>query len=128
MGVGVIARDAEGFLLASMCATLPFITDPIVIEARAIWKTVIFYGDLRLQWVNIEGDALEILQALRKEESCWSLYRQLIMDTQSRFNNFRSWYVWHIRREANEAVHCLAKVDFHQYLDQAWKEDNRNFI
>jgi hypothetical protein len=45
MGVGVTARDAEGFVLASMCATLSFITDPIV-EAGAIWKAVIFCGGL----------------------------------------------------------------------------------
>lgn len=38
MGVGVIARDERGLVVAFMCTTIPFITDPSIAEAVAAWK------------------------------------------------------------------------------------------
>jgi hypothetical protein len=38
MGMGVIARDAEGFVMASICITVPFITNLTVTEAVTLWK------------------------------------------------------------------------------------------
>jgi len=41
-------------------------------------KIVEFSRDLGLQNVMIEGDALKIVNVLRKERYCWSRYGQLI--------------------------------------------------
>jgi hypothetical protein len=67
MGVRVITRDVEGFVLAAMCITVPFSIDPIVAEAVAAWKAVKFCRDVGLQQVFIEGDALKIIHALGQE-------------------------------------------------------------
>lgn len=67
MGVGVVVRDASGAILASMVTTIPFIRDPTVAEAMAAWKAVVFCSELGFQRVIFEGDALEIVNALRQE-------------------------------------------------------------
>ena len=64
-----------------------------------------------------EGDALEIVNTLRKEESCWSRYRQLIKDSRAILNSLQSWVVGHVGREANEVAHRLMKFALGQSLD-----------
>lgn len=66
MRVGVIARDEQGFVVASKCTIVTFITDPTIVEVVAIWKTAEFCRDLQSTWVIMEGDALKIVQALRQ--------------------------------------------------------------
>lgn len=46
--VGVIVKDHEGKVLATMCSSKPYITDLIVVHAYAIWKAVEFSKDLGL--------------------------------------------------------------------------------
>lgn len=67
MGVEVIFRDHEGNVLANMCSSKPYIFDPIVVEAYAAWKVVEFSIDLGILNIILEGDVLEIVNALRIE-------------------------------------------------------------
>jgi ribonuclease HI len=120
MGVGVIARDSTGQVLASMCTTMPFITDPTVAEAVAAWRAVQFCIEHDFQDIFLEGDALEIVQALHQDTPNRSRYGQLIEDTRDCLNSRHSWVVSHIRRGANEAAHRLAQAALHQSLDQSW--------
>ena len=56
--------DALGAIVASLATTVPFITDPTVVEAVAAWKAIVCI-DLGFQRVIFEIDALEIVNALR---------------------------------------------------------------
>lgn len=76
----MIVRDELGLVLASMGTTIPFITDPTVAKAMAAWKAVAFGSDLGFQRVNLEGNALEIVNVLQHASSFWSRYGQLIED------------------------------------------------
>jgi hypothetical protein len=58
----------------------------------------------------LEGDALEVVTALRQEGPSWSKFGQLIADARSRLNSFQSWEPCHVRRAANEVAHRLAKA------------------
>lgn len=64
MGVGVIAHDASGAVLATMCTTVPFITDPAIAEVMGVWKAAVLCCELRIQRAIFEGDSLEVVQAL----------------------------------------------------------------
>ena len=69
MRVGVIVQDVEGFVLASMCTTVSYITDLTLVEDVAIWKAVFFsFNNLGLQRVFLEGEALEIVNTLHQDE------------------------------------------------------------
>jgi hypothetical protein len=89
--------------------TIPFITDPTVAKVVVAWKGVAFCRTLGFQRVIFEGDALEIVNALRQDSPCWSHYGQMIEDTKVLLYSFPSWSIRHTEREANEAVHCCAK-------------------
>lgn len=74
MGAGVIVRDHEGKLLASMCSSKPYIIDLMVTKALADGKQSNFVEI----WIIIEGDTPEVVQALKNEERCQSWYGQII--------------------------------------------------
>jgi ribonuclease HI len=128
MGMGIIARDHEGYVLASMCSIKQFIVDPAVAEAYAALKAVEFCCDLGLWNILLEGDALEIVNALLLDDPSWSRYGHLIDDTKLLLQRFCSWEVQHVKRGANMAAHSLAKGALRQSLEQIWLEDSPVFI
>lgn len=86
MGVGVVVRDEGGAVLAIKCTTVSSIGDPTIAEAVAAWKAVELCCELGAQRVILEGDALEVVQALRHEDPSWSRYSQLITDARIKLN------------------------------------------
>jgi hypothetical protein len=66
MGVGILVRNDEGAVLAAVCATVPSITDPPVAEAVALWRAVSLGREMNLPSIHLEGDSLEIIQAVKQ--------------------------------------------------------------
>ena len=81
MGVGFIVRDHEGKVIATMCSSMKFIINPTMVEDYVAWKVVVFCRDLGLKNVILEGDTLNIVHVLHKEEHSWSRYGNLLADT-----------------------------------------------
>lgn len=112
MGVGIVARDNEDNVSTSKCASKPYITDPAVAETSVAWLTVEFSQQLGYTNVILEGDSLEVIQALRSEESSWNQYGvcgHLMEDAKNLLHSCQVWRVNHVKREANEIAHRLAK-------------------
>jgi hypothetical protein len=65
MGVGVIIRDRQGCVLATMISLRPYITDPIVAKTVATLAVVVFAKDLGLQKIQMKGEALQVVKALQ---------------------------------------------------------------
>jgi hypothetical protein len=110
MGVGMVLRDDTGCVLAALSSFIPSVSDPTVAKALALWKTVAVCIDLGVQRLHLEGDALEVVQALQHQGSCWSRYGHLIDDSRIRLDSIQEWRVSHAQREANEVTHNLAKA------------------
>lgn len=70
MGVCMIVRDATASVLATMCTSISFIIDLTIAEALALRKTVSSWHDLGFQRLHLDGDALEIVQALHHLDAC----------------------------------------------------------
>jgi hypothetical protein len=68
MGVGIIARDSNGRVVAAMCSFLPYIKDPSVAEAIGAKRAVEFGKERGFSSIELEGDALEIVLALSSLE------------------------------------------------------------
>jgi transcription initiation factor TFIIIB Brf1 subunit/transcription initiation factor TFIIB len=88
MGASFIVRDHEGKVIAIMCSSMKFIIDPTMVEDYVAWKVVVFCRDLGLKNVILKGDALDIVNVLRKEEHSWSRYENLLANTKFILNNF----------------------------------------
>lgn len=74
MGIGIIGRDHTGQVLATYCDTKSYVQDSAATEAWAAWKAVEL--SIKMGWmkIHLEGDALEVVQAFRREVTWWGSY------------------------------------------------------
>ncbi|XP_041001645.1 uncharacterized protein LOC121247346 [Juglans microcarpa x Juglans regia] len=70
-GIGVVIRDSCGEVLASLCCPKQNVVDPVVAEIYALWRAMKFCEELKFSMVQLEGDALSVVQAVNKEEASW---------------------------------------------------------
>ena len=61
------------------------------------------------QDITMEGDAMNVVHAIRGGDMTGSPYGQVVEDTREVLQSLRSWTVNHVKREANQAAHGLAK-------------------
>ncbi|XP_059461945.1 uncharacterized protein LOC132190935 [Corylus avellana] len=93
MGVGVIVRDHTGKAMAMLCATKRSITNAPTVEAIGAWLAVDYAQRMGYQNVVFEGDALEIVRALNKEEDCWTTYGQIVNTAKEEIVKHMGWVV-----------------------------------
>ncbi|GLT70003.1 hypothetical protein SLA2020_421080 [Shorea laevis] len=48
MGVGVIVRDSDGAVVATLCSLVPYISDPTLAEGVALWRAVLLCIELEI--------------------------------------------------------------------------------
>ncbi|GLT71410.1 hypothetical protein SLA2020_434310 [Shorea laevis] len=128
MGVGVIIRDATGNVIAAQSSSFPNITDPAVAESFGLWQAVSLCKDLELSQIHFEGDASEIVHALLQQTPCRTHYGHLIESARTSLNSLHQWSISHVRREANEAAHRLAKAAISNSLNVVWQDSYPDFI
>jgi hypothetical protein len=115
-------------VLAAKCVMEPFVVDPTIIEAYGAWLSIKLGKQIGHPCIVIEGDSLEIVQALRREGKCWSIYGPFINDAKSIILEFSQWDVHHVWRNANEAIHKLAKMALVIGQDGMWHDSFPGFI
>ena len=74
MGIGIVVRDHEGSVLAAMCSTKDYITDPGNAKALAAWHVVELSMRLGLVRVMLEGNALRVINVFNQEEQWMGSY------------------------------------------------------
>jgi hypothetical protein len=70
-------------------------TEPNIPKAIAVLKVVILSHKFGFSRMIIESDALQIMQALRKDGKCWSQYKCLIKEAGGVLNCL---YIWKVNR------------------------------
>ena len=78
--MGIVARDFEGKIIAALCASKQFTVDPATAEAMVTWKMVEFCINMELGSVCMEGDCLEVVQALKSSVDDWGRYGLIVND------------------------------------------------
>ncbi|XP_035551702.1 uncharacterized protein LOC118349877 [Juglans regia] len=109
LGIGVIVRNSEGSVMASLCSSMDLIPDPLLGEAVAARRASSFCAELGLQHIILEGDSLSVVKAIQHKEDSWSDTRLVIRDIKIMLSKTRSWSVLHVHREVNVIAHHLAK-------------------
>lgn len=110
MGMGIHARDHRGKVLSAMCLVQRYISDPATVEALGARRGAELGRFLGLQSLILEGDALEVVLAIQRDEEGAGSYGILILDTKAILAGVVSWAVQHIGRDGNRAAHHLAKL------------------
>jgi ribonuclease HI len=109
MGIGVVIRDSNGEVVATVSSPRNHITAPDIAEAVAALRAVTFCREVGFSKVVLEGDALQVVHALKSSTRNWSSYGHLIEEARSHLKGMHKWRVNHVRRHLNGAAHRLAK-------------------
>lgn len=107
IGMGIIARDHVGRVIAMACGSSQYICNSGMAEAMAAREAIELCNSLGVQNFILEGDASDVVNALNQEGSSMGLQGQIINDAKMLLNSGHQWKIQHIRRIANGAAHQL---------------------
>jgi hypothetical protein len=97
--------------------------DPVTAEALAARRAVEVSHMLGLRKIILEGEALQIVQALRLTDGGRCSYGLLIEDMQQLLWRFSEFLVQFIRRETNDAAHKLARLALSMGENKIWRDN-----
>ena len=117
--LGIVVRDHIGKALFMACATKEFVSNPTMAEAVGAWLVVALAKRLDLRNVLLEGDALEVVEALNKEGSCWTVYGQVVNTIKEELRTWQGWVFQHVNRRANDVAQ-LAHLPFLHGVGREW--------
>jgi ribonuclease HI len=120
MSTGVVVHDEKGVVVAASMSIVPFIRDPILVEAIGAWHALSLCRLQGFSQVIFEGDSQVLVLALHKGNQCCSSIGQIIEDTRHYFSAVHPYGVNFVKREANTAAHKLAKSALCRQIDQVW--------
>jgi hypothetical protein len=69
-GLGTIARDYEGRVVAMSNSIQQHNTHPTTTETLTAWQAVVLGMQLGATYLELEGDALEVVQGLNQVDYC----------------------------------------------------------
>jgi ribonuclease HI len=104
VGVGVIARDAQGCCVSAYGVTANLKVSPAAAEAFAALHATIFARAKEFTGIIFEGDAVN------PSNPCESSYGNFVEDVKAGLALMGNCSFVHVKREANMAAHRLAKT------------------
>lgn len=110
IGVGIIARDFQGQVVATRSLTLHVHTDPLVTETWVALHAVLFAKESGLLDIILEGDALQVVIEINSVIPSLSMIRHFTDGIISELYSLRSFHVLYVKIEANSAAHVLTKA------------------
>ena len=108
-GVGVVIRDRNGMVLASMAKQIPQLYTALEIEAMAASTALSFASQLGFHRGILEFDSLVLVSALLKNSTYLSTDGLLLDDIRFYASFFNQLLYSHVKREGNKVAHKLAK-------------------
>ena len=122
-GLGVIIRNQEGLVIASMSTRLPQQLQPIEIEALAASKALEFAREVGISKAILEGDSLLVMKALKTKNAGLAPFGLLIQDSLTLSSGFSKLSYSHTEREGNLVAHSLAQLAINNPNCAIWIED-----
>ena len=122
-GLGVIIRNQEGLVIASMSTRLPQQLQPIEIEALATSKALEFAREVGISKAVLEGDSLLVMKALKTKNAGLAPFGLLIQDSLTLSSGFSKLSYSHTKREGNLVAHSLAQLAINNPNCVIWMED-----
>ncbi|XVE86314.1 hypothetical protein DITRI_Ditri18aG0025900 [Diplodiscus trichospermus] len=122
-GIGVVARDSEGFVLGAHVSSKTCVLDPFMAEAYAAVRAFQFAYEMGFTNVMFEGDSLSIIRSLKAKETDFSDVGTTLEELQIWRAGFHRYLFAHVGREGNMVAHSLSKYGLQLDEEQNWVED-----
>ena len=108
-GLGVVIRDFRGRVICALAEGIPIPTSPAIVEALACRRAMVFAKELSLMDTIFEGDAEQIIKALRAKEVNQLEYGHVLRDSLVLASYFRVCSFSHVKHVSNTVAHFLAR-------------------
>nr|XP_023900897.1 uncharacterized protein LOC112012746 [Quercus suber] len=122
-GVGVVIRNAEGAVMASLSQQIPLPTTVAQVEALAVRRATEFALELGVTKAIFEGDSEVICRELNDPNPSQALHGHLLQDVKSLSNSFHFASFSHVCRQGNNVADALAKRAIREHDQTVWMED-----
>ncbi|XP_042958097.1 uncharacterized protein LOC122293634 [Carya illinoinensis] len=113
VGVGTLIRDWEGRVIACMRMCISLFPDPYLAEAIGALHSVKLALDIGLKQINLEGDAMNVVNDIKGNKDSWKHSGLIITDIKQLLLSFDSFTVDYVPRNCNGLAHCLARDALH---------------
>jgi ribonuclease HI len=98
VGLGAIARNHEGRVLAMHGSICKHIYNPTMVETLAAWKAVVLGVQLGVTYLEVEGDAKEVVQGINCASHNLGCDGPGLNDIKTLLQSFNTWKVTHVNR------------------------------
>ena len=123
MGIKVVIRDCLGAVLASCSKKIPHVFTSLEVKALAVVTALSFATELGFNKAILEGDSMEVIQALIQTESTLSSIGPSIDDSKALAADFDQLQYSHVRGECNRIAHSLTRYVIDMTYFIVWMED-----
>ena len=121
--LGVVIRNSNGAVMASLTQQIPNPTTMAQVEALAARRAVEFALEIGITSTIFEGDSDIIIKDLNGLEPPLALNRHLIQDVKLLESFFNCISFVHVRHQRNNVAHALARRALNSPSLMVWMED-----
>ncbi|KAK3188418.1 hypothetical protein Dsin_027979 [Dipteronia sinensis] len=121
-GLSMVIKNHLGMVMACSSQKVVRLVSPYVAEAMTTLKGIIFVTDTGLQPVNIELDALNVVNLIKSDLQVATDVGLVICDIKDRLNKMGCIAVVFVPRLANVVVYNLSKLMLAYDDDYYWME------
>ena len=107
--LGVVICDFHGRVIGALAERIPIPTSPAIVEAFACRRAMVFAKELTLMDTIFEGDAEQIIKALRAKEVHHPEYGHVLQDSLVLASDFWVCSFTHVKCVSNSIAHFLAR-------------------
>ena len=122
-GAGVIVRNENGRVIASMAESFQLPFSVTIVEVIAAKKALQFAKDLGLSSIVLEGDSKITIDGLMGEDSSLAEYGHLIDEAKEIAKKLVEVEFNHVQRQANNVAHNITRHARHVSKFSVWMED-----
>lgn len=116
-------QDFVENVIAALSQKIGFTPSIELAKALATRRAMVLAKELSLFNVVIEGDFLQIVQALESSDSCKTLFGQVVEESKWLGCTLRHCQFQHVRRKGNKLAHGLARRAVLFADTDVWVED-----
>lgn len=126
-GLGWVLRDDQGTFKAAMCIPCVGLFSPKEAEAMAIREALSWMKNHKIDFLQVETDALQIVQDL-KSSNAISACALILLDVKEMMSDFSHISISFVKRSANMAAHLLARESILMSDRTVWVDNQPSFI
>ena len=122
-GIGVVVRDQQGLVIATLSQRVMTCPSAEMIEARAAKRAIQFALEIGIFDVIFEGDSELVINEITSQKTLHSTYGLVLEDAKALLHHFERFRFTHTRRSGNSVAHALARRALNIQNLCVWMED-----